>query len=516
MRALLINPPYPSSEFPTIPLGLAYVAALLEKEGVEVQVQDFLVTKYSKEILEKKIAEFAPEITGITSVTMNYPIASGILKDCKEIDGNIITVIGGPHVSFWAEEALTEAPWIDVVVRGEGEYTMLEIAHGKILKEIDGIAFRENRDIVFTKPRQWIENLDELPFPARHLFPLSRYRALFSECGLITSRGCPFNCIFCAGPKMTGRKGRFRSIKLVVDEIEQILNYGFKTITVADDLFTLNRKHLHAFCDEIMARKLKFQWSANSRVDTVTPELLEKMKEAGCSFICYGVESGNQKILDTVRKKITPEQVRKAIKISKATGMKSLASFIIGLPGETKETLAETVNFARELDTYYGFHLLAPFPGTEVREKAREYGIRILTDDWLKYNANEAITETDGVSVKEFNEIDSKYREEIDCYISYLEDLEREEKLDGIEREEWEKVKMRRRGEITFKLLQKNVIENLAAMETKGDVIEELVARVSKEITYPLNYLREGIRETVDKGSLKYEVCEGNVTWGWG
>jgi len=515
MRALLINTPYPSSEFPTIPLGLAYVAALLEKEGVEVQVQDFLVTKYSKEILEQKIAEFAPEITGITSVTMNYPIASGILKDCKGIDGNIITVIGGPHVSFWAEEALREAPWIDVVVRGEGEYTMLEIAQGKSLKEIDGIAFRENRDIVFTKPRQWIENLDELPFPARHLFPLSRYRALFSECGVITSRGCPFNCIFCAGPKMVGRKGRFRSTKLVVDEIEQILNYGFKTITVADDLFTLNRKHLHAFCDEIMARKLKFQWSANSRVDTVTPELLEKMKEAGCYFICYGVESGNQKILDIVRKKITPDKVRKAIKISKDAGMKSLASFIIGLPGETKETLAETVNFARELDTHYGFHLLAPFPGTEVREKAREYGVRILTDDWLKYSANEAITETDGVSAKELNEIDSKYREEINCYISYLEDLKKEENLDGIEREEWEKVKVRRRGEITFKLLQRNVIENLAAMETNGDVIEELVARVSKEITYPLNRLREGIRDTVDKGSLKYEVCEGKVTWSW-
>ena len=512
----MISTPYPSSEFPTIPLGLAYVAALLEKEGIEVQVQDFLVTQYCKETLEKKIAEFAPEIIGITSVTMNYPIASRILKDCKEIDRNITTVIGGPHVSFWAEEALREAPWIDIVVRGEGEYTMLEIAQGKGLKEIDGIAFRENRDIVLTKPRQWIENLDELPFPARHLFPLSKYRALFSECGLITSRGCPFNCIFCAGPKMVGRKGRFRSIKLVVDEIEEILNYGFKTITVADDLLTLNRRHLYAFCDEIMARKMKFQWSANSRVDTVTPELLNKMKEAGCYFICYGVESGNQKILDTVRKKITIEKIKGAVKLSNEAGIKSLASFILGLPGETKETLQETANFAKELDTYYGFHLLSPFPGTEVREKAKEYGIKILTDDWLRYNANEAITETESLSAKELEEIDRKYKEEINCYISYLEESEKEGKLDTIEREEWEKVKVRRRGEVAFKLLQKNIIENLAAMETKGDAIEELVARVSKEIAYPLNYLGEGIKEMASKGILKYELHKGNVTWSWG
>jgi len=170
MRILLINTPYPSTEVPTVALGLAYVAAVLEKEGIEVQVEDFLVAKYSRGRLERRIADFTPEIIGITSVTMNYPIACKILQDCKEIDRNIITVIGGPHVSFWAEEALGEAPWIDIVVRGEGEYTMLEIARGKNLKEIDGIAFRGNRDIVLTEPRQWIENLDGLPFPARHIF----------------------------------------------------------------------------------------------------------------------------------------------------------------------------------------------------------------------------------------------------------------------------------------------------------------------------------------------------------
>ena len=515
MRTLLINTPYPSTECPTMTLGLAYVAAVLEKEGIEVQVQDFLVSKYSKEKLAGKVADFAPEIVGITSVTMNYPIASRILRDCKEIDGNIITVIGGPHASFWTEEALTEAPWIDIVVRGEGEYTMLEIARGKHFPEIDGIGFREKGDTVLTRPRQWIENLDELPFPARHLFPLSRYRAISGECELITSRGCPFHCIFCVGHKMVGRKGRFRNPKLVVDEVEKILEYGFTIINVVDDLLTLNRRHLNAFCDEVTARKLKFKWTAFSRVDTVNPELLGRMKEAGCSFICYGVESGNQKILDIVRKKITPEKVKEAVRLSKDAGIKSLASFIIGLPGETKETLKETADFAKGLGTYYGFHLLSPFPGSEVRQRAEEYGLRILTDDWLQYNANEAITETESVSAEELNEVDRNYKREVSVYTGYLEELEREGKLDRVEWEDLEQVKVRRSGEIVSQLLHGDIIENLGSMETGGDVVAELADRVSKEIAYPLRYLRQVTQDMVNQGMLKYELHQGKVTWRW-
>lgn len=498
-----------------MPLGLAYIAAVLEKEGVEVQVQDFLVTKYSKEKLERIFIDFAPEIVGITSVTMNYPIASRILRDCKEIDGNIITVVGGPHVSFWAEEALREAPWIDIVVRGEGEYTMLEIACGKRLPEIDGIAFRENGNIVLTRPRQWIENVDELPFPARHLFPLSRYRAISGECGLITSRGCPFHCIFCVGHKMSGRKGRFRNPKLVVDEVEELLEYGFTTINIADDLLTLNRQHLHAFCDEITARKLKFKWTAFSRVDTVNPELLGRMKEVGCFFICYGVESGNQKILDIVRKKITPEKVKEAVRLSKEAGIKNLASFIIGLPGETKETLKETVNFAKSLGTNYAFHLLSPFPGTEVRERAEEYGLRILTDDWLKYDANEAIAETEGVSAQELNEVDRNYKGDVSYYIRYLEELERKGRLNSAEWEVLEQVKMSRFEEVVTRMLQGDIIEDLGSMETRGDVVAELVAGVSKEITYPPHHLRQAIEDMVSQGTLKYELHQGKVTWRW-
>ncbi len=409
MGTLLINTPYLASEFPQIPMGLAYIAGVLEKEGIEVQVRDFLVEEYCQKKLARKIADFSPEIVGATSVTMNYPIASQILKDTKEIDGNIITVIGGPHVSFTVEETLGESPWIDVVVRGEGEYTMLELARGKALKEINGIAYRQNDTIIQTPPRQWIEDLDKLPFPARHLFPLSKYFAINSKGGILTSRGCPFNCIFCVGHRMVGRKVRFRRPKLVIDEIENVLSQGFGGINIVDDLFTLNHKHVYATCDEIKSRHLKFNWACFSRVDTVNPELLAQMKEAGCDFLCYGVESADQHILDTIKKKITPQKVREAVRLAKEVDIEVLASFILGLPGETEETLTATLNFAEELQTPCALHVLALFPGTELWNRAKEFGIRILTNDWSRYNANEAITETEGVTQERLNQVMKEY-----------------------------------------------------------------------------------------------------------
>lgn len=512
MKTLLIDTPYPVPEIPQMPMGLAYVAALLERQGVEVQVQDFLVEKYCREKLAHKIADFSPRIAGATSVTMNYPIASQILRDCKDIDPDIITVIGGPHVSFTAEETLRESPWIDVVVRGEGEYTMLDLANGKKFREIEGIAFRENDSIVLTPPRPWIENLDELPFPARHLFPLPRYLALGNECGLISSRGCPFNCIFCVGHKMVGRRGRFRNPKLVVDEIEDILSKGFQVINIVDDLFTLNRRHVYAFCDEVEARNLKFGWTAFSRVDTVNREVLGRMKEAGCFFLCYGVESGNQQILDTAKKKITLEKTREAVKLAKEVGIKVLASFIIGLPGETAETLKQTVDFAKELETSYGFHILAPFPGTELRERAEELGIRILTDDWLKYNADEAITETQGATAEMLNEVDRQYQEGISCYTRYLDNLDEQ----GQSNAELTDLMKGRRREIVSLLLQNDVIENLGSLRIEGDIVENLAAEIGNRIPYPLPVIRKMVPHLVNEGILKYERLGEDVVWRWG
>ena len=512
MRTLLIMPPYPILEYPTIPMGMAYVAAALRKEGKEVQVEDYLVSEYSEEKLRRKIAEFNPDIIGTTSVTMNFHGASAILRDVKNINDNIITVIGGPHVTFTAEETLSEYPWIDIVARGEGDYTLVDIVNGLPLKDIGGIAFKEKGKVIVNPLRPWIENLDELAEPARDLFPISKYRALGDECGIASSRGCPYNCAFCVGHKMVGRKGRFRTPKLVVDEIEHILELGFTRINIVDDLLTARKSHVYAICDEILARNIKVPWSAYTRVDTVDKELYTKMREAGCYYVLYGVESGCQKILDNVHKKITPEKVVWAVNLATECGIKSIASFVIGLPGETKETLAQSVAFAKTLNTHYGFHLLAPFPGTEVRERAEEFGMRILTNDWSKYDANGAIVEYDGCSAEDLLRVDREYREDAEAYVAKVEELRRSGKV--FEYEDWRQ-NSQHRNHIAAALLQSDVIENLGYLHEDGDRIRQLAASLSNRIPYPSDHIERVIGELVSEGLLQHQSSPEGVVWSW-
>jgi anaerobic magnesium-protoporphyrin IX monomethyl ester cyclase len=512
MRTLLIMPPYPITEFPTIPMGLAYVAAALRKECKEVQVEDFLVGQYSKEKLRRRIKEYKPDIVGITSVTLNYPAASAILTDVKKIDDNIITVFGGPHATFTAEQTLMEEPWVDIVARGESDYTLVDIVNGMPLREVGGISFRENGQVVSNPLRPWIENLDELAEPARDLFPVAKYRALGNECGVTSSRGCPFHCAFCVGHKMVGRKGRFRNPKLVVDEIEGVLEMGFRTINIVDDLLTINKKHVYAICDELLERNLNIRWTAFSRVDTVDKELFTRMKEAGCFFVLYGVESGNQQILDNMHKKITPEKVKWAVELARECEIRTLASFIIGLPGETKETLKETVSFAKSLNTHYGFHLLSPFPGTEVRERAEEFGMRILTDDWSRYDANEAIVEYPDVRAEDLLAIDRQYKADIDRYIQKLEELKAEGRVpeyDG------DLMHGQKRNRIAATLLQSDIIENLGALDNNGEEVPQLATTLAKYIPHPSADIEPAVEDMIAEGLLRRDVSRDGVIWSW-
>jgi len=506
MKTLLINPPYPFSENPVMPMGLLMIGAVLEHNGHEVQVLDLLVSRYSTEKIKGKIEEYQPDIIGTTSVTLNYPVASDILKYCKTVNKDIITVIGGSHVTFTPVETLTEAPWIDIVVRGEGEQIILDIVSGKKLSEIDGIAYRDKKDgIKLTKERRLIENLDELPLPARHLFPLSRYHALDTSCTVITSRGCPFSCIFCVGSKMGGRRMRYRNPKLVLDEIEQGLALGFKEVDIEDDLLTVNHKHLFAICDGMMERGLKFNWRAFSRVDTVNMEVLRKMKQAGCTGLLYGVESGNQEILDRIKKKITLDKVKEAAKMANAVGIDVQATFILGLPGETRETLAQTLEFAQGLDVFYGVHVLSPFPGTEVREKAEEYGIEILTSDWSKYDCNRAVTRTNEVGPDEITAFLYRYYRGLRLT---------PEDLAGIKSNQ-SKEREKRRSPLVWALLQNDVIESLGTMKRESDPVEGLVCKLAEVVPYPLQQIRENIAKWVKDGLLTYDIKDGRLVWRW-
>ena len=521
MRVLLISTPYPLEENPIPSLSLSYLAGVLQREGIEVQILDLLVAQYTGDKIRRKLEEYQPQVVGATCVTLNYPTAARILKVCKDFDPGIVTVIGGPHATFALKETLLRAPWIDVVVIREGERTLVEliraVERGTGFGQVAGIAFREDKKVVITEPRPPIENLDELPFPARHLLPISKYRALGAPCNLITSRGCPYGCIFCSGRRIFGRKVRFRHPKLVVDELEAIHNeLGFDRINIVDDTFTVNHRHARDICDEILRRNLNIQWTVFARVDTVTRDLLEIMKEAGCTYLLFGVESGSQQILNTIKKGITVDAVRKGVKVTTEAGIEVFASFILGLPGESPETARESVALAAELRSEYGakygFHLLSPLPGTELYEKAEDYGLRILTRNWAKYNANEPITETATMSTDAVREIIAEY----DRAVAYAWDEMKRlvEAGDPLHKEE---VEEKLSQEFVWRLLKGDVIEKLGRIKAShpGDAEEKLAQRVGQRLALPLPVAQREMGRLVQQGTVKCEAGSEGFIWKW-
>ena len=520
MRVLLMSTPYPLEENPIPPLSLSYLAAVLQREGIEVQILDLLVSKNSPSKIREKLEEYQPQVVGATCVTLNYPTAAKNLKVCKDFDPRIVTMLGGPHASFALKETLLRALWIDVLVIGEGEMTLVELVRalekGNDFRQVAGIAFREDKRVVTTEPRPLVEDLDEHPVPARHLLPLSKYRALNVPCTVITSRGCPYRCIFCSGPRLFGRRVRFRDPKLVVDEIESILGeFNFEKINIVDDTFTLNHRHARAVCDEIMRRNLKFQWNVFARADTVTEDLMKRMKEAGCAWLLFGVESAAPEILKTIKKGTTPDDIRKGTKIATEAGVKVFNSFILGLPGESPETARQSLAFAQELDrdydAKYGFHLLSPLPGTELYEKPEDYGLRILSRNWAKYDANKPITETETMSPEMVLEVIADYDQAVAC--AWEEIKRKAEAGDPLYEEE---IRGKASHEFVWRLLKGDVIERLGRMKDGDDPVVQLAQRVSRRLDVPLDVAEQEMARLVQMGLLKRELTQGGFIWKWG
>jgi anaerobic magnesium-protoporphyrin IX monomethyl ester cyclase len=440
MRFLFINPHYPLSENPSPPLGLAYLAAVLERAGMEVKIIDFVVYPYSKSFIKSVMDSFLPDVVCATCVTMTFYNAIKVIKDVKSIDPGMLTVMGGPHVSFCAEEMMNIYPELDLVVKGEGEETVIELIDAikgkKAWNDINGIVYRNGSEIIETESRTTWVDVNSLPVPARHLLPLGRYRALNMSISMTTSRGCPFKCIFCVGRKMVGAKVRYRNAENVVDELEYLGTLGFPQVNIADDLFTANKRHCFDVCDEIIRRNLDLKWSSFARVDTVSVDVLKRMKEAGCTAVSFGVETGNPEILKTIKKGITIDQVVAAVEMCNEANIIPTVSFILGLPGETPETMDETIAFGEKLKNMgvlHGFHLLAPFPGTKIREESETLGIKILTDDWSQYHANRAIVETPTVSLEMFDEFIIGWEK---IYDEHLEEIGRRMKTGEASEEE--------------------------------------------------------------------------------
>jgi anaerobic magnesium-protoporphyrin IX monomethyl ester cyclase len=484
MRILLVNPSYPLAEFPRLLVTLPYLAATLRAEGHEVEILDLLLAHTTPEKIERSVHRFRPELVGITSVTLNHHGASSIAEIVRSCDDRVPIAMGGPHVSFEIEGSLRALPALDFIAIGEGEQTMLELARaleGRMdLRDVRGLALREGERVVRTPPRPLQRDLDRIPIPARELVPLARYLAFDAQASVLTSRGCPYSCIFCSAPAWTSHQVRYRTPSLCVDEIEAVAALGFGEITIEDELFTLHRKHFLAVCGELIRRDTGIRWNAFSRVDTVTPEVVETMARAGCEAVCFGVESGNQEILDLVNKKSDLRKVKEAMRMTQSSGISAVASFILGLPGETEETLKQTLQFADELHEEFGsligFHVLAPFPGTEVRERAADYGLQILSNDWTKYDANHVVTCTEGAAPGAIQAVADEYEQTMERYLRYQDWLYDNDRLQGYEKQRY---RQRRRQSLLWKLLRGEVLEGLPAF--RSDPLGQLRLAVAEQ-----------------------------------
>jgi len=410
----LVNPPILEGVFRHqlyLPIGLAYLAAVLEGNGHEVTVIDCQALEIDHWKLRAKLASLEPGVVGITSMapTIRSALLSALVA--KEACPDATVVLGGPHATFMDEQILNEEAAVDIVVRGEGEQTLLELAQNlsdsKSLHTVNGITFRSNKRTVRTPNRSFIQNLDELPKPAYTHFPLERYR-LFGRAILpvITSRGCPFQCSFCVTSRIFGKKFRARSPKNVVDELEWLRDeHGAEAFSFYDDTLTFDKKRIYEICDEIKNRKVGLPWDCQTRVDQVSIALLARMREAGCQQIFFGVESGCQEILDAVNKRTSIEQNEKAIRWAKDAGLFVTLSVIIGYPGETRNTLKQTLDFIRRVKPDDAYLCVAtPYPGTALRTLIENIGWK-MSSDWSLYDTTTPVFENPDLPSEDIRKI---------------------------------------------------------------------------------------------------------------
>lgn len=418
IRTTLVNPPPLEGVYRHqlyLPMGLAYLAAVLEEAGHEVTVIDCPAEMIDLKQLKTKLAAIEPNLIGITSMTPTIQSAFLSAQTAKEACPEAMVVIGGPHATFMDKQVLTEEKAVDVVVRGEGEETLLELAQNvsnpQALKKIEGITFRNNGETVRTPTRPYIQNLDELPRPAYKYFSLENYR-LFGRkmLPIMTSRGCPSQCSFCTTARMFGKAFRARSPKSIVDELEWLRDeHGADAFSFYDDTFTLNTKRAVTICEEIKNRKIGLPWDCQTRVSRVSPELLATMRDANCQQVFFGVESGCQKILDAVNKGTTVEQNRRAIKMAKDAGLFVAISVIIGYPGETRDMLMQTIDLVRkaEPDDVY-ICVATPYPGTELRRLVEEMGYEI-SNDWGRYDTTTPIFKNPNLSAEDIRKLRTSF-----------------------------------------------------------------------------------------------------------
>ena len=381
------------------PIGLAYLAASLRENNFEVKIVDAKSLNMTyKETCEAALME-KPDLVGLTIFTSQLRSALTTAREIKKNLPSCKIVVGGPHIHPQHEELLRCESSIDFCVRREGEITLVELAkslsNGGDFGDIPGLTFRDNNNKVIVNPdRPFIEDLDTLPFPARDLLPNHIYRGTIGSgerdkfTYISASRGCPFDCYFCSVPRFWA-KPRRRSVDNVIAEMEETYTkFGIEYMRFTDEIFVLNRKWLNEFCQKMIDTGLnkKITWSCDSRVDLVNEEILRAMSQANCKTIFFGIEFGNQKILDDCGKRIKVEQIYQAIELSKKVGIYPTGNFMIGYPTETKETIEDTINLALNLDLdFCSFSIVTPFPGCKLFDYCQDKDL-LKSEDWEQYN----------------------------------------------------------------------------------------------------------------------------------
>jgi anaerobic magnesium-protoporphyrin IX monomethyl ester cyclase len=409
MKVLLINPPAenlvqtfaPDSITEEMgyysPMGLLYIATYANAKYAgrfQIEILDTQVERMGYDRIKEYIKKSEPDVVGISCMTFLVIDALIVAKLAKEVNPRIHVVVGGTHPSIFPHEMAIQ-PEIDSIVVGEGEITFSELLDALDknlpLDGIRGVGFRKNGRVIINPIRDFIRDLDSLPFPDRNLIPYKKYYNLLGKgkevmTSMLTSRGCPHNCIFCT--KKDGRICRMRSPENVLREIEECLALGINDFDIIDDTFTINRKRIMNITNLIIEKKLKITMDVRARVDQVDQEILDNLARAGCNRIRFGVESGNSEVLKNLKKGIRLDQVHSAFKMAKKAGIVTFAYFMLGSPGETATEIEESISLAKKINPdYVQFLITTPFPATELYDLGMEKGI-LTNDYWRKFSAH--------------------------------------------------------------------------------------------------------------------------------
>ncbi|MCI1273746.1 MAG: B12-binding domain-containing radical SAM protein [Clostridiaceae bacterium] len=368
-KELIVIPPLP-------PTDLMYLAAISEQVGLDAMIEDYSQGGN----FEQDLKTFKPDylIVNVAMPTLENDLK--VFVTAKKINPNIVTIAKGATFLTFSKDILEKNPDLDIVIRGEAELTLKEILEGKQYFDILGMSYRNNGEIVENEIRPFIENLDELPFPARNLVDNSIYRRPDNnkvQATIKVSRGCPFHCFFCLATPTQGEKVRKRSVENIIEEIKECVEkYNITNFLFWSDIFDIDKSWTMDLCNKIIESGLKITWSANTRADTADFEMAKLMYKSGCRLVSIGVESGSQYMLDKMGKNITLNDVRRTVKLFRKAKIRIYNYFVIGLPWETEETVEETIKFAIELNSdFISFYTATPLPGTRFYDYATEHSL---------------------------------------------------------------------------------------------------------------------------------------------